>query len=188
VLFRSFEGGAAITKEQNLKKEIDSLKNFGFTDEITVAAPGINAKMNEFQAAIGLLELDIVNQEIAARKMIAKFYRNKLCDVKGIGLFMDMPDVEHNYSFFPILIDFDVYGLSRDQVYNKLKEHNVFSRRYFYPLISNFAPYYNLPSSSKENLPVANRIAEQVLCLPIYGALELSQVDLICQLIAGFSK
>ncbi len=178
-LFTTFEGGAIISKDEKLKKRIDFLKNFGFADELTVIAPGINAKMNEFQAAIGLLELEIVKAEINKRKKIHDFYISRLKDVKGITLFDKMPGVTRNYSYFPILINENKFGLNREQVYYELKKYNIFSRRYFYPLISNFPSYRSLPSAGKDNLPTANRVAEQVRCLPMYGDLEMENAEVI---------
>ena len=187
-LFTTFEGGAIITKDTNLKKRIDFLKNFGFADEVTVVAPGINGKMNEFQAVIGLLSLEIVNEEIRNRKKIANRYRELLKDIKGIKFFNDITGVEHNYAYFPILINEKEFGASREMVYEELKNHNIYARKYFYPLISNLPTYRSLQSASKENLPVANSIAEKILCLPIYGSLEIKFVDLICQNLLGLSQ
>ncbi|MFA6980564.1 MAG: DegT/DnrJ/EryC1/StrS family aminotransferase [Ignavibacteriaceae bacterium] len=170
-LFNTFEGGAIITKDENLKKRIDYLKNFGFADEVTVIAPGINGKMNEYQSVIGLLSLEIVDEEIASRKKVAETYFELLKDVKGIKVFNNFDGYEYNYAYFPVLIDEKEYGVSREKVYDELKKHNIYARRYFYPLISNMPTYRSLSSASKENLPVANIIAEQILCLPIYGSL-----------------
>ena len=182
-LFTTFEGGAIVTKDSTLKKRIDFLKNFGFADEVTVVGPGINGKMNELQAAVGLLGLEIVGDEIVKRRSIAQTYRSCLDLVKGIATFEPPGDVSYNYSYFPILVDEEEFGVSRDEVYERLKECNVFARRYFYPLISNMPPYRGLPSASKENLPIANEIASRVLCLPIYGELELRDVRSICDCI-----
>lgn len=172
----TFEGGAIISKDEKLKKRIDYLKNFGFADEVTVIAPGINGKMNEFQSVIGLLSLEIVEEEIANRKKVAETYFELLKNVKGIKLFNFFEDYEHNYSYFPIRIDEKEFGVSREKVYEELRKNNIYARRYFYPLISNMPSYRSLPSANKENLPVANKIAEQVLCLPIYGKLALNNV------------
>lgn len=175
-LFTTFEGGAIITKDEKLKKRIDFLKNFGFADEVTVIAPGINGKMNELQAVIGLLGLEIVDDEIKNRKKVYDYYLNKLKNVKGIKIFEEFPSVKHNHAYFPILIDEKDFEVNREQVYEELKNNNIFSRRYFYPLISNMPSYRALLSANKDNLPVANKIAEQILCLPIYGKLELDAV------------
>ncbi len=181
--YNTIEGGAIICPDEKTKKRIDFLKNFGFADEVTVVEPGINAKMNELQAAYGLLQLKYVNGYIEKRKQIAFLYRQLLKDVKGVSFLDDIEGVLHSYSYFPILIDEKVYGKSRDEVYFKLREFNIYGRRYFYPLISNFPSYRGLPSSRKENLPVAARIAEQVLCLPIYPHLEPEIVSYIVEIL-----
>ncbi len=178
-LFTTFEGGAIITKDEKLKKRIYYLRNFGFADEITVIAPGINGKMTEFQAAIGLLNLEIVEKEIAGRKKAAETYFNLLKNVKGIKFFDSFEGYDYNYAYFPVLIDEKEFGASREEVYNELRKHNIYARRYFYPLISNLQAYRTLPSASKENLPVSNNIANRILCLPIYGDLEIQKVDFI---------
>lgn len=187
-LFTTFEGGAIITKDEKLKKRIDYLKNFGFADEISVIAPGINGKMNEFQSVIGLLSLEIVNEEIANRKKTAEIYFELLKNVNGIEVFNNFDGYEYNYAYFPALIDEKEFGLSREFVYEELKKENIFSRRYFYPLISNFPSYKSLASATKENLPVANKIAEQILCLPIYGNIEKETIKIICKIITGLHK
>ena len=172
-LFSTFEGGAVITKDEKLKQRIDYLKNFGFADELTIIAPGINGKMNEFQSVIGLLSLDIVEEEIAKRKIVAETYFELLSGLKGIRVFDEFNGYKYNYAYFPILTNENEFGASREKVYDELKKNNIYARRYFYPLISNMPSYRTLPSANKDNLPVANRIAEQVLCLPIYGKLAL---------------
>ena len=182
-LFTTFEGGAIVTKDEKLKKRIDFLKNFGFADEVTVVGPGINGKMNEFQAALGLLSLEIVKDEIERRRLVAAKYLSLLGNIRGIKTFAPAEDFSYNYAYFPILVDEQEFGSSRDEVYEDLKRHNVFARRYFYPLISDMPTYRNLPSAGRERLPVASRIAEQVLCLPMYGALEPQTVELICECI-----
>jgi len=187
-LFTTFEGGAIISKDEKLKKRMDYLKNFGFSDELTVIAPGINGKMNEFQSVIGLLSLEIVEQEIANRKKVAETYFELLRDVKGIKVFDNFNDYKYNYAYFPVLIDEKEFGASRENVYDELRKQNIFVRRYFYPLISNMPTYRSLPSSGKENLPVANKIGDQILCLPIYGDLENEKIVDICKIIVGFQK
>lgn len=187
-LFTTFEGGAIISKDQKLKKRIDFLKNFGFADELTVIAPGINAKMNEFQSVIGLLSLDIVEEEIAKRRKVAEIYFEFLKDIKGIKFFDKFDNFEYNYAYLPILIDEKEFGVSREKIYDELKKNNIYSRRYFYPLISNMPTYRSLPSATRENLPVANRIGEQVLCLPIYGNLQAEVVKKICDLIFNLTQ
>jgi len=182
-VFTTFEGGAIVHNDPKLKQRIDYLKNFGFANETTVVGPGINAKMNEFQAALGLLQLKYVEQEIEKRKRIALQYRDNLQDVPGITFFEDLTGVTHNYSYFPILIDEEEFGKSRDDVYSFLKNNDIYTRRYFYPLISNYPVYRNLDSANKSNLPVAEKLAQQILCLPIYGDLTSENVDIISELI-----
>lgn len=182
-VFNTFEGGAIVCHDEKTKIRVDQLKNFGFIDEITVAAPGINAKMNELQAAFGLLQLKYIEQAVDKRKQIAELYRNKLLGVKGISVMQDIENIHHTYSYFPILIDDSKYNLSRDQLYEQFKNCGVYTRRYFYPLISNFPTYKGLPSSSIANLPVANSIAAKVLCLPIYPDLSQEDVIKICNFI-----
>jgi dTDP-4-amino-4,6-dideoxygalactose transaminase len=185
-LFNTFEGGAIIIKDEKLKKRIDFLKNFGFADELTVIAPGINGKMNEFQSAVGLLSLEIVDQEIANRKKVAETYFELFKDVKGIKVFDNYDSYKYNYAYFPVLIDEKEFGASREKVYDELKNQNIFARRYFYPLISNMPTYRSLSSAAKENLPVANKIGEQVLCLPIYGSLAQEKIKNIIEIIKHF--
>jgi len=178
-VFNTFEGGAIVCHDEIMKKRIDYLKNFGFVDEVTVIAPGINAKMNELQATYGLLQLKYIDKAIEQRKKIANYYRENLEDIKGIRFLEDIEGVKHNYAYFPIFVDRGKYGLSRDELYEKLKEHNIYGRRYFYPLISQFSPYKGLGSAKPENLPNAERIADEVICLPIYPDLELDIVKTI---------
>lgn len=178
-VFNTFEGGAIVCHDEKTKQRIDFLKNFGFADEVTVVAPGINAKMNEFQAALGILQLKYVDKEIEKRKEVARNYREGLEGITGINFLSDLQNVKHNYQYFPILIDGQVYGKSRDEVYESLKLQNIYSRRYFYPLISQFPTYRGLPSAAANNLPVAERIAKEVLCLPMFGNLDKSTQDLI---------
>jgi dTDP-4-amino-4,6-dideoxygalactose transaminase len=171
-VFNTIEGGAIICHDERTKQRIDRLKNFGFAGETNVIEPGINAKMNELQAAYGLLQLKYINEYIAKRKVIAETYREQLGDISGIRYLSDMKGVDHNYNSFPILIDPKEYGQTRDEVYEGLKKYNIFCRRYFYPLISQFPPYCELKSAKPENLPLAEKIAKQVLCLPFYSDLE----------------
>lgn len=184
-VFNTFEGGAIICSDEKTKKRIDYLKNFGFAGETTIVAPGINAKMNEVQAAFGLLQLKHVDNAIAKRKNVTELYRKGLEGVKGIKLLKVMPEVEHNYSYFPIFIDENELGISRDQVYENLKKYNIYGRRYFYPLISQFPTYKALPSAAEANLPVATEIAEKVLCLPIYPDLEEEFACSIVSVVSG---
>ena len=170
-VFNTIEGGAMIMHDEKTKKRIDDLKNFGFHDEVTVVAPGINSKMDEMRAAYGLLNLQQVDKAIEARHQVAIKYRNALRDVDGITFFEDMYGVKHNYSYFPIFIDAEKYGMTRDELYEKMKLQNVLGRRYFYPLISAFSTYRGLESASRENLPNAHKMADSVICLPMHHAL-----------------
>lgn len=178
-VFTTFEGGAIVCHDEATKKRIDFLKNFGFAGETTVVAPGINAKMNEFQAALGLLQLKYIDQNIEKRKSIANLYRKQLCDLPGITFLQDMPGVDHCYSYFPILIDKEITGRTRDEVYENLKQNNIFGRRYFYPLISQFPAYRSLESAQEGKMPISEIIAEGVICLPIYPDLDLITVKRI---------
>jgi dTDP-4-amino-4,6-dideoxygalactose transaminase len=181
--FNTFEGGAIVCHDEKMKQHIDDLKNFGFRGETTVVAPGINAKMNEVQAAFGLLQLKYIDEAREKRKQIAETYREELSGIIGIHCLNDLSNTKHAYSYFPILIDEEKYGISRDALYEKLKTNNIFSRRYFYPLISNFPTYKGLISANAENLPVANEISNKVLCLPIYSSLDIDLVKAICSII-----
>lgn len=183
-VFNTFEGGAIICPDAKTKQRIDYLKNFGFADEVTVTAPGINGKMSEFNAAFGLLQLKHVDQAIARRHAIHERYMSALGGIKGVQLPERVRETVSNYSYFPILIDND-YPLGRDDLYTRLRENDVFARRYFYPLISSMPMYRGLASSDKSKLGVANRIAEQVLCLPIYPDLTNEQVDAIAEVVAS---
>lgn len=176
-VFNTIEGGALICHSAEMKQQIDYLKNFGFEDEVTVMAPGINSKMDEIRAAYGLLNLRQVDRAIAHRKQVAQNYREGLKNIKGITCMHEIEGVSHNYSYFPIFVDENKFGISRDALYEKMKAVNVLSRRYFYPLISTFAPYTALPSAAASNLPVATRLANSVICLPMHP--ELSQEDVI---------
>ncbi|WP_095161545.1 DegT/DnrJ/EryC1/StrS aminotransferase family protein [Pseudomonas sp. Irchel 3F5] len=181
-VFNTFEGGAIICPDAKTKKRIDQLKNFGFVDEVTVVAPGINGKMGEINAAFGLLQLKYIDEAMLARRKIDLAYRDQLKDIKGISLLGTTGQTVSNYSYFPILVEAD-YPISRDELYEKLKEHSIFTRRYFYPLISEFPMYRGMTSSKRSNLPVANSVSERVLCLPIYPALEEQSVSAIVSII-----
>ncbi|MBN2863484.1 MAG: DegT/DnrJ/EryC1/StrS family aminotransferase [Bacteroidales bacterium] len=181
--FNSIEGGAIICHDEKTKKRIDFLKNFGFSGETTVIEPGINAKMNELQAAYGLLQLKYVDKYISKRKEITDLYREGLSDIKGIRVFYDIEGVDHSYTYFPVFIDQKLYGESRDALYEKLKKNNIYSRRYFYPLISQFPTYRGLPSARPENLPIALNAAEQVICLPIFTELNSCLIKEIIKII-----
>ncbi len=182
-VFNTFEGGAIVCHDEQTKKRIDYLKNFGFADETTIIGTGINGKMNEIQAAFGLLNLKYHHGAIKKRKAISEFYRINLSGIKGLSLLNHSNDILYNYAYFPIFIDKFDFPCDRDRLYNKLKENNVFTRRYFYPLISQLQAYKELPSSIKENLPIATRIAERVLCLPIYPDLQTKDIQTICDII-----
>lgn len=170
-VYNTIEGGAMVMPNEETKKRIDFLKNFGFANETTVVGPGINSKMDEMRSAYGLLNLRQVDDAIAARQQVAIKYREALRDVEGITFFDDMPGVKHNYSYFPIFIDEKAFGMSRDALYAKMKEANVLGRRYFYPLISEFSTYRGLESANPANLPNAHKMADSVLCLPMHHAL-----------------
>lgn len=182
-VFNTFEGGAIVCPDAKTKVRIDQLKNFGHVGEVTVVAPGINGKMSEFNAALGLLQLNYINQALAQRKEIDAAYRLRLKGVKGIRCLNDAGEKIANYSYFPILVEAG-YRISRDDLYHQLKERAIHPRRYFYPLISDFPMYRGLPSAHRENLPVATVAAQQILCLPIYPDLEISIVDAITRFIA----
>lgn len=182
-VYNTIEGGALVMHDEQTKKRIDYLKNFGFANETTVVAPGINSKMDEVRAAYGLLNLRQVDAAIEARRHVAQCYREALRNIDGLTFFDDMPGVRHNYSYFPVFIDAEKFGMTRDELYFKMKEANVLGRRYFYPLISDFSTYRGLPSSTPQNLPVATRIANQVICLPMHHQLSEEDVDRIINLI-----
>lgn len=173
-VFNTFEGGALVCPDEKTKRRVDHLKNFGFTDEVTVVAPGINGKMNEFGAALGLLQLERVQQVLEKRRLIAQRYREALQGVAGIRLLFPGADDNTNYGYFPVLVG-PGYAMDRDALYWKLREAGIHGRRYFYPLISDFPMYRGLPSAARANLPVAADAAARVLCLPIYP--DLSEAD-----------
>ncbi len=181
--FNTIEGGALICHDAKTKQRIDYLKNFGFAGETTVVAPGINGKMDEVRAAYGLLQLKYVDRAIARRRDVARRYREALRDMPGLHLLCSMPGVEYNDSYFPVFVEAAKYGESRDELYFRLREHGVLGRRYFYPLISSFSTYRGLPSAAPGNLPVAVRMAETVICLPIHQDLSDEDVDRIVRLI-----
>ncbi len=187
-VFTTFEGGAIICHDEKMKRRIDFLKNFGFANEVTVVAPGINAKMNEFQAALGLLQLKYIDEAIEKRKYLARLYRSNLSGVDGIRLFNEIEGVRSNYQYFPILIDKEAYSKSRDDLYHELRKNNIIVRRYFYPLISQFPTYKSLPSAEPGKLPVAERITKEVLCLPMYSDLSSDEVNKICEIIYRFKQ
>lgn len=175
-VFNTIEGGAIICKDEATKKRIDYLKNFGFAGETKVIAPGINAKMNELQAAYGLLQLKDIDVAISKRREVANLYKELLSEIKGISFLRDNEGVKHNYAYFPIFVDNKEYGKTRDELYEELKKHNIFGRRYFYPLISQFPTYSGLQSAAAGNLPVAEGVTKKVICLPIYPDLSVDEV------------
>ena len=175
-VFNTVEGGALVMHDEKTKKRIDYLKYFGFAGETEVGAPGINSKMDEIRSAYGLLNLRQVDAAIAARRQVAQTYRTALRHVEGISFWNDMPGVRHNYSYFPIFVNSEKYGLTRDELYFKMKSQGIWGRRYFYPLISEFSTYRGLPSSTPSNLPEATRMASSVICLPMHH--NLSEEDI----------
>ena len=183
-VFNTFEGGAIICPDAKTKQRIDHLKNFGFVDEVTVVAPGINAKMSEINAAFGLLQLKHMPQILQRRAEIDALYREKLQGVKGIHCLPQAGQTVANHAYFPVLVQ-PGYLLSRDGLYQKLKNHNIFARRYFYPLISDFPMYRGMPSAHRDLLPVATAAAHQVLCLPIYPALTLQDQQRVIEIVRG---
>ena len=182
-VFNTFEGGAIICPDAKTKQRIDHLKNFGFVDETTVVAPGINGKMSEINAAFGLLQLKHMNEALAKRQSIDEAYRKGLKDVPGIRCLQSAGEEVANYSYFPILVEED-YPLSRDALYQKLRKKNIFVRRYFYPLISDFSMYRKFPSAEEHNIPIAKKLANQVICLPIYPNLAAKDTQRVIGTIA----
>jgi dTDP-4-amino-4,6-dideoxygalactose transaminase len=183
-VFNTFEGGAIVSHDERVKRRIDSLKNFGFDGEVTVDEPGLNGKMSEIQAAVGLLQLRTVDQAIAARRRIDQQYRAGLATVEGIDCIQPPSQTDPNGSYFPILVR-PSYRLDRDGLHRRLMEHGIVARRYFYPLISEFSVYRELPSAGPRNLPVATEIARQVLCLPIYPRLAEAEAARVIDIIAA---
>lgn len=183
-VFTTFEGGAIVSPDEKTKKRIDYLKNFGFVDEVTVVAPGINGKMNEFQAAVGLVQLKHIDGAISERAKIAARYRERLSGIDGVHFLPIACQGAANNSYFPLFVQYD-YPIGRDKLYGKLKEQGISARRYFYPLISDFPMYRGLPSAQRSNLPVAATAASQVLCLPIFPGLDMGTVDRVCDLISA---
>ena len=178
-VFNTIEGGAMVMHDEKTKQRIDYLKNFGFANEIEVVGPGINSKMDEIRSAYGLLNLKQVDAAIAARQKVAVAYRKALRNVDGISFWDDMTGVRHNYSYFPIFVDAEKYGMTRDELYMKMKDQGVWGRRYFYPLISEFSTYRGLESSRSENLPNAHMMADTVICLPMHHALREEEINRI---------
>jgi dTDP-4-amino-4,6-dideoxygalactose transaminase len=187
-VFTTFEGGAIVCHDEKMKKRIDFLKNFGFADETVVVGPGINAKMNEFQAALGLLHLKYFARNTALRSEHAAAYRKNLEGIAGIKLLAEFPDVEPTYQYFPVFVDEGAYGKSRDALYGELKKHNIFTRRYFYPLISQFPTYKGLPSAVPGSMPCAERVTKEVLCLPLYADMRTETIETISSIVRGLAR
>lgn len=182
-VYNTIEGGALVMHDEKTKERIDYLKNFGFANETTVVAPGINSKMDEMRAAYGILNLRQVDAAIEARHKVVDTYRDALRNIEGLRFFDDMPGVRHNYSYFPIFIDSEKFGKTRDQLYFEMREANVLGRRYFYPLISEFSTYRGLPSATRENLPEAYKLADTVLCLPMHHDLSEEDINRVLEII-----
>jgi len=183
-VFNTMEGGAIICHDEATKRRIDYLKNFGFAGETKVVAPGINSKMNEMQAALGLIQLKHFHEYIEKRKTIAELYRKELSGINGISFLPERKDTTSNYAYFPIFVHEKEYGMGRDALYDKLKDYGIFARRYFYPLITDFPMYKELDSANPTNLTVAKEKANSVICLPIYPGLELNNIRKIVNIIA----
>lgn len=187
--YNTIEGGALVCHSAEMKQKIDQLKNFGFTGETTVVAPGINSKMDEVRSAYGLLNLKYVDKAIALRKQVAERYVDALLDVKGIKLYQPIVDslkndsIKMNYSYFPVFVNSDEYGITRDELYFKMKERNILGRRYFYPLISNFPPYVSYKSSVLSNLINANKLANEVICMPMHTDLSDKEINKVIECI-----
>lgn len=182
-VFNTIEGGAMVVHDEATKQRIDYLKNFGFESETEVIAPGINGKLDELRSVFGLLNLQQIDAAIEARHQVAIQYREALRGVPGIRFFDDMPGVRHNYSYFPIFVNAEEYGITRDELYFKMREQGILGRRYFYPLISTFSSYRGLPSAASENLPNATRIANEVICLPMHHSLSAEDVNHVLDVI-----
>jgi dTDP-4-amino-4,6-dideoxygalactose transaminase len=182
-VFNTFEGGAIVCPDAATKQRIDQLKNFGFVDEVTIEEAGMNGKMSEVNAAFGMLQLSRIGEAIRARGQVDAAYREAFARVPGIRCLSGRGEWDSNYSYFPILLD-AAYPLTRDQLFQRLKEHGIIARRYFYPLISAFPMYRDLPSARPDSLPVAAEAAERVICLPIYPGLSRSDLDRIITLVA----
>ena len=185
-VYNTVEGGALICHDAQTKQRIDYIKNFGFANETTVVAPGINGKMDEVRSAYGLLTLKYVDKAIKRRKEVAVHYREALRDVPGIRFLEDVQDVKHNYSYFPIFVNEKEYGMSRDALYEKMKSSGVYGRRYFYPLISTFSTYRGLESAGRNNLPVAYKMADEVICLPMHHGMTEEDVERVLDVIAKY--
>jgi dTDP-4-amino-4,6-dideoxygalactose transaminase len=188
-LYHTIEGGALVFRDAELKKQIDLLKNFGIKNEEEVILPGINGKMNEVQAAIGRINLNYIDDEREKRRRIIEIYLDGLKGVPGISHYSVPDHINNSYQYFVVRINRDGYGLSRDEVYSRFRELNVLTRKYFYPLCSDYDCYKHLDSAAPEKLPVAKKVVEEVLCLPLYGSLEHAHVERMCEIVRNkFSK
>jgi dTDP-4-amino-4,6-dideoxygalactose transaminase len=184
-VFNTIEGGAIISHDAKTKKRVDNLKNFGIVGENTIVTSGINGKMNEIQSAYGLLQLNSIDESIQKRKKIAQLYSQQLAGIKGISVLKDIDGVEHNYAFYPIFVNKDKFGHSRDELFDELKKHNINGRKYYYPLISQLSTYKGLDSSKSGNLPIAEKVTRQVICLPIHPQLMKDDIAKIINIIKG---
>jgi len=182
-VYGTIEGGALICHSAEMKYQIDNLKNFGFRGETTIVAPGINGKMDEVRAAFGLLNLKHIDAAIDARHKVANLYRETIDNISGLTYLPELSDIKYNYGYFPIFVDEAKYGMSRDALYEKMKANNIFGRRYFYPLISTLNPYNQYPSANPDNLPVATKMANEVLCLPMHHALSEKDIERIVDIL-----
>ncbi len=182
-VYNTIEGGGMVMQDEETKQRMDALKNFGFCSETEIMGAGINGKMDEMRSAYGLLTLRQVDDAIVARRRVALHYREVLKDIPGLRMMQDTPGVRHNYSYFPIYIDTEAYGMSRDALYARLKEQGIIARRYFYPLISDFATYRNEVSANPSLLPNARKLAESVICLPMHHMLSEADVERIVSLL-----
>ena len=182
-VYNTFEGGAIVCHDEATKRRLDNLKNFGFVNETTVVTPGINSKMNEVQAAMGLLQLKQINCVIEKRKQIAEQYRNLLKNIGGISYIDDIAYVKHCYSYFPIFINKEKYGKTRDEIYEQFKRNNIYGRRYFYPLISQFPTYKGLDTALHGKMPIAEKVTEEVICLPIYPEISKAEINTVVEVL-----
>jgi dTDP-4-amino-4,6-dideoxygalactose transaminase len=187
-IYHTIEGGALTFKDAHFKERANSLRNFGIRDLDNITEPGTNGKLNEVQAAVGILLLKLVEDEIERRKEITGLYRRLLENTSGITTSKDIDGIKYNYPYFVIKVDKKEYGLSRDELYEELMKYNIFARKYFYPLCSNFQCYRDLPSATVSRLPVANKIAEIVLALPLHGRMLNSDVENICSIIKNIGS
>jgi dTDP-4-amino-4,6-dideoxygalactose transaminase len=188
-LFHTAEGGALTFNDKKLKARIDLLKNFGIKNEEEVVMPGINGKMNEIQAALGLVVLGYIEEERRKRKVLSDRYKECLNDIEGVT-FLDneKPGIQNSYQYFVIRIDEKRFGQSRDSVHEELKKYNIITRKYFYPLCSDYTCYRQLPSAAAENLPVAHAVSHEVLSLPFYGSLSVDDSEKICSILRHIQK